>query len=47
MQVDVLSGTVKMWQEPNSFPGEPIFVARPGGKKEDDGVLLVVVLSGR
>lgn len=29
-----------------SQPGEPIFVPRPGGKGEDDGVLLSVVLDG-
>ena len=27
-------------------PGEPVFVARPGGIEEDDGVLLTVVLDG-
>ncbi|KZT51841.1 hypothetical protein CALCODRAFT_442462 [Calocera cornea HHB12733] len=27
-------------------PGEPIFVSRPGGTEEDDGVVLTVVLDG-
>lgn len=31
---------------PHGVAGEPIFVARPGGEQEDDGVLLTVVLAG-
>lgn len=34
------------WKESNSlYPGECIFIPRPGGVEEDDGVLLSVVLS--
>ncbi len=29
----------------NYFPSEPVFVERPGATSEDDGVLLVMVLS--
>lgn len=29
------------------MPSEPIFVARPGGTKEDDGVLLTVALDAK
>ncbi|MDX3928612.1 MAG: carotenoid oxygenase family protein [Shinella sp.] len=36
--------TVTTWTEPGCFPGEPVFVARPQGMAEDDGVLLSVVL---
>jgi carotenoid cleavage dioxygenase-like enzyme len=35
---------VKVWHAPGCYPGEPVFAARPGGKREDDGVLLSVVL---
>lgn len=28
----------------NCHPGEPVFVARPGGKDENNGVILSVVL---
>lgn len=35
-----------LWREEGTFPGEPIFVPRPGGVREDDGVLLSVVLAG-
>lgn len=42
-----LEGTrakVKRWHRAGCYPGEPVFVARPGGQDEDDGVLLSVVL---
>jgi carotenoid cleavage dioxygenase-like enzyme len=32
---------------PNTYPGEPVFVARPGAADEDDGALLSVVLDAR
>jgi beta,beta-carotene 9',10'-dioxygenase len=44
VKVDVPGGTADAWHEPGSFPGEPVFVARPDGEAEDDGVLLSVVL---
>ncbi len=40
-------GETRVWREPGSFPGEPVFVPRPGGKAEDDGAVLSVVLDGR
>ncbi|HEX2054413.1 MAG TPA: carotenoid oxygenase family protein [Actinomycetota bacterium] len=44
VKVDVEGGPTKVWQQEGCFPGEPIFVPRPGGEAEDDGVLLSVVL---
>ncbi|KZO95675.1 carotenoid oxygenase [Calocera viscosa TUFC12733] len=39
--------TAKYWHGTDGqTPGEPIFVPRPGGKEEDDGVVLSVVLDG-
>ena len=32
------------WAGPGCYPGEPVFVARPDAREEDDGVLLSVVL---
>lgn len=26
-----------VWQEPDSYPSEPIFVSQPGALEEDDG----------
>ncbi|MBX3718978.1 MAG: carotenoid oxygenase family protein [Parachlamydiales bacterium] len=43
-QIDVNAKTAKSWSEAGCFPGEPIFVARPGATKENDGVVLSVVL---
>ncbi len=33
-----------IWHEPGCFPGEPVYVPRPGATAEDDGVILSVVL---
>lgn len=40
--VDVKSGQTKVYSEPDMVFGEPIFVGRPGGNAEDDGVILSV-----
>jgi carotenoid cleavage dioxygenase-like enzyme len=32
------------WNDREAYPGEPVFVRRPGSHGEDDGVLLSVVL---
>lgn len=42
--IDVDEGRVAEWHEPGTFPGEPVFVRRPGGTDEGDGVVLSVVL---
>lgn len=44
VKVDVDDGDGIAWSRPGNYPSEPVFVARPGGKAEDDGVLLSVVL---
>ena len=44
IKADVTSGDVTRWCHDNHFPGEPVFVPRPGATIEDDGVLLTVVL---
>jgi beta,beta-carotene 9',10'-dioxygenase len=41
---DAAPGRVISWSEPGCFAGEPVFVLRPEGAAEDDGVLLSVVL---
>jgi beta,beta-carotene 9',10'-dioxygenase len=48
VKVDLENG-VTCWSEPGAYPGEPVFVRTPGGEtpgseREDDGVLLSVVL---
>lgn len=45
VKIDVESGAAREWHEPGAFPGEPVFVPAPHrGEREDDGVLLSVVL---
>ncbi|KIK58658.1 hypothetical protein GYMLUDRAFT_227948 [Collybiopsis luxurians FD-317 M1] len=40
------AGDHKFWGIPDFTPSEPLFVPRPGGEAEDDGVLLSIVLDG-
>jgi beta,beta-carotene 9',10'-dioxygenase len=42
VKVDVTTGETRTWSE--GYPGEPVYVGRPGRTDEDDGVLLSVVL---
>jgi beta,beta-carotene 9',10'-dioxygenase len=45
-KVDVERRQATTWRRDGSYPGEPVFVPRPGGEAEDDGALLSVVLDG-
>ena len=40
LKVDMCRESSVGWYEKNKFPSEPIFVARPGGTEEDDGVIV-------
>jgi carotenoid cleavage dioxygenase-like enzyme len=42
VKVDVTTGETRTWGD--GYPGEPVYVGRPGRTEEDDGVLLSVVL---
>ena len=42
--MDIADGATLSWSEPDCYPGEPVFVARPDAEHEDEGVLLSVVL---
>lgn len=44
VRVDVTTGAHTAWEEPGTYPGEPVFVGRPGATEEADGVLLSVLL---
>ena len=47
VKTDVQTRDALIWSGPlGHSPGEPIFVPRPGGTHEDDGVLMSVVLDG-
>ncbi|MGB0890540.1 MAG: carotenoid oxygenase family protein, partial [Solirubrobacterales bacterium] len=45
-KVDVETGDALTWSEGDCAVGEPVFVASPEKRAEDDGVLLSVVLDG-
>jgi len=44
VRVDVETGATQRWAEPEVFSGEPIFVPRPDGDAEADGVVLSLCL---
>jgi carotenoid cleavage dioxygenase-like enzyme len=44
IKVDIKTGQVVDWSAPGCYPGEPVFVRRPGSQAEDDGLILSVVL---
>ena len=45
LRLDLLSGVVTSWQRQGAMQLEPLFVPRPGGVDDDDGVLLVPTLA--
>ncbi|XP_027204496.2 neither inactivation nor afterpotential B isoform X1 [Dermatophagoides pteronyssinus] len=46
-KLNVEDKSVLIWKDTDDFfPGECIFIARPGSNDEDDGILLCLVLSG-
>lgn len=47
VKIDVETGDHMTWSEADCYPGEPIMLAAPDGEKEDDGVVVSVVLDGR
>jgi carotenoid cleavage dioxygenase-like enzyme len=46
-KLDVERGDQRHWHEEGAYPGEPVFVRRPGARRADDGVVLSVVLDSR
>lgn len=44
-RIDLDSGAVTTWQRTDAMQLEPLFVPRPGGSEDDDGVLLVPTLA--
>ncbi|MDF2577240.1 MAG: lignostilbene-alpha,beta-dioxygenase [Chlamydiales bacterium] len=45
VKYDIDLQSSQIWYEPETYPGEPIFVSNPMGVQEDDGVVMSVVLS--
>jgi carotenoid cleavage dioxygenase-like enzyme len=44
VRIDVATGESRRWEEPGVFSGEPVFVSRPDGDAEADGVVLSLCL---
>jgi len=44
VKMDLLSGKNFSWHQDGCYPGEAVFVGRPGRTREDDGVIFSVVL---
>jgi carotenoid cleavage dioxygenase-like enzyme len=44
VKIDSITGANRYWRQDGCHPGEPCFVPRPGGSKDDDGLLLSIVL---
>merc|ERR1719221_1656897 len=44
IKVNANDGSYIFWHVEGHYPGEPIFVADPGGSAEDDGVVMTNVL---
>ena len=47
LKFDWETSTTRTWFEEGCYPGEPVFVAAPGGTREDEGAILSVVLDSR
>jgi beta,beta-carotene 9',10'-dioxygenase len=43
VKFDTRERALATWHEPGCYPGEPVFVGRPGRDREDDGAILSVV----
>jgi beta,beta-carotene 9',10'-dioxygenase len=46
-KIDLHTLEFKSWAEAGCYPGEPVFILKPDATKEDDGVILSVVLDGK
>ncbi|PIK44852.1 putative beta,beta-carotene 9',10'-oxygenase [Apostichopus japonicus] len=44
VKVDTVNKTFMSWNDPSCYPSEPVFIPRPGGEAEDDGVVLSSVI---
>jgi len=47
LQIDTVSNAQRIWERPAESPGEAIFVPRPGGSEETDGIVLFASLDAR
>ncbi len=46
VKIDTNGQALRSWHKENCYPGEPVFVAAPQARSEDEGVVLSVILDG-
>jgi carotenoid cleavage dioxygenase-like enzyme len=44
VKIDIVDRKEVVWQQQDCYPGEPVFVPAPGAHREDEGVILSIVL---
>ena len=44
-KIDIKDRSSKTWKEDECYPGEPVFISSPNATKEDEGVIISVVLN--
>ncbi len=47
VKIDIQNKTSRIWKEEECYPGEPVFIASPNATKEDDGVIVSVILNAQ
>ncbi len=47
IKIDHVNQIEKIWQEDNCYPGEPVFIAAPQAKSEDEGVIITMVFNAK
>ena len=47
VKMDIRGGTAAHWSEDGCYPGEPVFAVAPDSQREDEGVILSLVLDAR
>ncbi len=47
VKIDIQGRTSKSWKEERCYPGEPVFISSPNATKEDEGVIISVVLNAK
>ncbi|XP_061924560.1 carotenoid-cleaving dioxygenase, mitochondrial-like [Entelurus aequoreus] len=45
IKMDIQNKTMKVWEQDDLYPSEPVFVPSPNATEEDDGVILSVVIT--
>jgi carotenoid cleavage dioxygenase-like enzyme len=47
IKIAVQNKNSKIWKEDECYPGEPVFISSPNATKEDEGVIISVVLNAK